>query len=76
MTDIHPTQQELKYYEDSVNAYRDIINAIKTAEKKSRAEGRAEEKIAIAKKVLAMNMTKEDIAKVTGLAVDEISKLI
>lgn len=72
--------QELKYYEDSVNAYRDIVNAIKTAEKKSRAEGRAEgraeEKIAMAKKLLAMNMTKEDIINVTGLSADEISQLI
>ena len=34
--------QELKSYEDSVNAYRDIVNAIKTAEKKKFAEGRAE----------------------------------
>lgn len=28
-------KQELKLYEDSVNAYRDIVNAIRTAEKKS-----------------------------------------
>ena len=34
-------KQELKLYEDSVNAYRDIVNAIRTAEKKF-AEGRAE----------------------------------
>ena len=27
--------QERKLYEDSVNAYRDIVNAIRTAEKKS-----------------------------------------
>ena len=33
--------QELKSYEDSVNAYRDIVNAIKTAEKKKYAEGMA-----------------------------------
>ena len=35
-------KQELKSYEDSVNAYRDIVNAIRTAEKKKFAEGRAE----------------------------------
>ncbi len=29
-------------YEDSVNAYRDIVNAIRTAEKKKFAEGHAE----------------------------------
>lgn len=27
--------EDLKSYEDSVNAYRDIVNAIKTAEKKN-----------------------------------------
>ena len=36
------TESELKLYEDSVNAYRDIVNAIRTAEKKKFAEGRAE----------------------------------
>ena len=35
-------KQELKSYEDSVNAYRDIVNAIRTAEKKKFADGRAE----------------------------------
>lgn len=35
-------KQELKLYEDSVNAYRDIVIAIRTAEKKKFAEGRAE----------------------------------
>ena len=34
--------QERKLYEDSVNAYRDIVNAIRTAEKKKFAEGMAE----------------------------------
>ena len=33
---------ELRQYEDSVNAYRDIFNAINTAKKDSFAEGRAE----------------------------------
>lgn len=34
--------QELKSYEDSMNAYRDIVNAIRSAEKKKFAEGKAE----------------------------------
>lgn len=33
--------QELKQYEDSVNAYRDIVNAINTAIKDGFAEGKA-----------------------------------
>ena len=36
------TELELKLYEDSVNAYRDIVNAIRTAEKTKFAEGMAE----------------------------------
>ena len=34
-------ENDLKDYEDSVNAYRDILNAIKTAEKQKYAEGMA-----------------------------------
>ena len=34
--------EDLKEYEDSVNAYRDILNAIKTAERIKYAEGKAE----------------------------------
>lgn len=36
--------QELKQYEDSVNAYRDIVNAIYTAIKDGFAEGKAKAK--------------------------------
>ena len=33
---------ELKQYEDSINAYRDILNALNTAKKESFAEGLTE----------------------------------
>ena len=86
---------ELKLYEDSVNAYRDIVNARKTAEKKKyaegkedgraegreegraegREEGRAEEKVEIARKLLEMNSPVNDIAKATGLSIEEIERL-
>ena len=36
------SEQVQKLYEDSMNAYRDIVNAIRTAEKKKYAEGEAE----------------------------------
>ena len=39
---IYTDKEELKLYEDSVNAYRDIVNVIRTAEKKKFAEGMAE----------------------------------
>lgn len=39
---IYTDKEELKLYEDNVNAYRDIVNAIRTAEKKKFAEDMAE----------------------------------
>lgn len=71
--------QELRLYEDSVNAYRDIVNAIKTAEKKKfaegKAEGRAEGKIEVAQRLLDMGMSIGDIVMATGLTSEEISAL-
>jgi len=74
----------MKSYEDSVNAYRDIINAIKTAEKKKYAEGRAEgraegEKEAkekIASKLLSLGVPMDTIIKASGLTADEIKALL
>lgn len=72
--------QELKSYEDSVNAYRDIVNAIKTAEKKKFAEGMAEgmakgvaEGVAkVAKAMLAKGMDKAVVAELTGLTQEQL----
>lgn len=74
---------ELKLYEDSVNAYRDIVNAIKTAEKKKYAEGREEGlaegrtewRIEIARKLREINMQTNEIAIITKLSIEEIEKL-
>ena len=74
---------ELAQYEDSVKSYRDIINAIKTAEEvkfsegkaEGRAEGKAEEKLDIAKAMLAEGLPVSTIAKVTGLTPEQISTL-
>jgi len=80
-------QQEQKLYEDSMNAYRDIVNAIRTAEKtkfaegraegiaEGRAEGRAEGIVEVAKKMLGKGMSAEVVADMTGLSLDEVSKL-
>lgn len=84
-------REELKSYEDSVNAYRDIVNAIKTAEKKKyaeglveglaegRAEGRAEgEKnmaLSIAKKMKEAGMEADEIVRMTGLSEEEVGAL-
>ena len=79
--------KELKMYEDSVNAYRDIVNAIRTAEKKKFAEGRAEgmaegmekgmsqRSLEIARKMLAKGMDEASIMDMTGLTAEEIKLL-
>ena len=71
--------QERRLYEDSVNAYRDIVNAIRTAEKKKfaegRAEGRAEGIIEVAKSMIKKGMSVELIFEVTGLSHDEIQRI-
>lgn len=69
-------EQELKLYEDSINAYRDIVNAIRTAEKKKFAEGRAEGLIEVAKKMLEKGMSADVVAEMTGLSLDKVSSLI
>ena len=76
-------KQELKLYEDSVNAYRDIVNAIRTAEKKKYAEGRTEgraegEKKAkerIASNLLALGVPIETIMQASGLSEEEIKNI-
>ena len=78
------TPEELREYEDSLKAYRDIKNSIDTARKEGRVEGRLEgrlegrvegrleEKIAIARNLKSMGMSISDISKATGLQEEEI----
>ena len=73
------TPTELKEYEDSLKAYRDIKNSIDTALEKGREEGRAESKnlkvIQIAKKMLAAGMDIDTVINMTDLSKSEIEKL-
>ena len=77
------TPTELKEYEDSLKAYRDVKNSIDTALEKGREggreEGRAEGKnlkaIQIAKKMLDAGMDVATIMKMTDLPKSEIEKL-
>ena len=80
--------QERKQYEDSVNAYRDIINAIRTAEKKEFAKGRAKgkaegiaegmakgekaAKVKIAANLLSLGVPMKTIMQASGLSEEEI----
>lgn len=77
------TPTQLHEYEDSVKAYRDIVNAVNTARMEGREEGReegvekgrAEERIGIARNLKAMGLDVAAIHKATGLAPEEIQKL-
>ena len=85
------TPTELKEYEDSLKAYRDVKNSIDTALEKGREEGRAEGRaegrvegreegknlkaIQIAKKMLAAGMDIDTIINMTDLSKSEIEKL-
>ena len=65
------TPDELREYEDSLMAYRDIKNSIDTA----RREGRVEERIAIARNLKSMGMSISDISKATSLLEEEIASV-
>lgn len=70
---------ELREYEDSLKAYRDIKNSLDTAKEEGRAEGREEgraEGIAmVAKMMFAKGMDIDVIASMTGLSTDEVKSL-
>ena len=72
-------KKELKAYEDSLKAYRDIKNSLDTAKEEGRAEGREEgraEGIAmVAKMMYAKGMDIDVIASMTGLSTDEVESL-
>ena len=67
--------EELRDYEDSLKAYRDIKNSIETAKREGREEGRAEEKMTIARSMRAKGFALSDISELTGLPVEIIKEL-
>lgn len=77
------TPKQLREYEDSVKAYRDIVNAVNTARKEGLEEGlgkglekgREEERIGIARTLKTMGIDMSAIHKATGLSLEEIEKL-
>ena len=69
------TPTELREYEDSLKAYRDIKNSLDTAKEEGREEGREQRNIEIAKKMLAAGMDIDIIINMTDLSKDEIEKL-
>ena len=57
-------KQELREYEDSLKAYRDIKNSIDTAKEEGREEGIAKEKLATANVFSAWGSHKSKLPKV------------
>ena len=73
------TPQEMREYETSKMAYRDIKNSVDTAKREGLAEGieigmnqKAQD---IAKNMLAMGLSAEQVAKATQLPLDIIKNL-
>lgn len=85
------TKKELKEYEDSLKAYRDIKNSLDTAREEGREEGRIEGReegriegreegekkkaLQIAKEMLDRGMPVDVITDITGLTVKQIEEL-
>ena len=76
-------EEQLKEYEDSLKAYRDVKNSIDTALEKGREEGMAEgmakgmekEKQSTARRLLSMGLSEEQVSTATELPLEEIQKL-
>ena len=65
-----------RQYEACLKAYRDLQNSLDWAKEKGRAEGRTENEkniaIEIAKNLLEMGMSIDNIMKATGLSQEEL----
>lgn len=69
------TPTELKEYEDSLKAYRDVKNSIDSALEKGREEGMAKEKLSTARRLLSMGLSEEQVSTATELPLEVIQKL-
>ena len=73
------TPQEMREYETSKMAYRDIKNSVDTAKREGLAEGieigMNQKALDIAKNMLAMGLSAEQVAKATQLPLDIIKNL-
>ena len=76
-------EEQLKEYEDSLKAYRDVKNSIDSALEKGREEGMAKgmakgmekEKQSTARRLLSMGLSDEQVSTATELPLEEIQKL-
>ena len=68
-------KEVLRLYHLREMAQIDYNSGMKKAKDEGRAEGKAEEKIEVARNLLEMNMSHDQIVKATGLTLEEIRKL-
>ena len=68
-------KEVLRLYHLREMAQIDYNSGMKKAKDEGRAEGKAEEKIKVARNLLEMNMSHDQIVKTTGLTLEEIRKL-
>ena len=69
------TPQEMREYEASMKAYRDIKNSVDTAKREGIAEGMNQKALDIARKMLADGIDINLIMKYSGLTQEQIEKL-
>lgn len=69
------SKTELNQYEANLKVYRDNYAVLQTAREEGREEGREEEKIEIARNMKKDGLPVDQIAKYTGLSVEEIEQL-
>ena len=69
------TPQEMREYETSKMAYRDIKNSVDTAKREGIAEGKEERSPEIARKMLAKGIDEATVKEITGLSAEHILQL-
>ena len=69
------TPQEMREYETSKMAYRDIKNSVDTAKREGIAEGMEKRSLEIARKKLAKGIDEATVKEITGLSAEHILQL-
>ena len=69
------TPQEMREYETSKMAYRDIKNSVDTAKREGIAEGMEKRSLEIARKMLAKGIDEATVKEITGLSAEQILQL-
>ena len=66
---------EMREYEASKKAYRDIKNSVDTAKREGIAEGMEQRSLEIARKMLAKGMDAASVMEITGLSAEQMQQL-